>query len=145
MTKMTLTDIVKNIGYHASKEAALIVAPLAAVSSMAGKGGDGILDNIAAIYHVPAQIGYFLWANITNQGMRDYNIARGGELADIVVNSLKNLIQRPAETIGVAAGVYALIRFTPQLLKYIGKKRKEHKLGKKRKEHKHARPYGVTG
>ncbi|MFH1916618.1 MAG: hypothetical protein ABIJ21_05105 [Nanoarchaeota archaeon] len=132
---MTLTDIVKKIGYNASKEAAHIVAPLAAVSSMAGKGGAGILDNIAAIYHVPVQVYHVAKAYITNEGIRTFTFERIGELADIVGNAAKNLVERPAETIGVAAGVYALIRSTPQILKYIGK----------RKKHKHAAPYGVTG
>jgi hypothetical protein len=127
---MKLYDIVKKAGYETTKQVAQFVAPLAAVSSMAGKGGNGVLDNLVAIYHVPAQLFYTGKAFITNEGVRDFTLNRLGEVLSIIGSAAKNIVERPIETFGVAATVYVAVKYSPQIVKYISTKLKQRK-GKK--------------
>lgn len=114
---MGIKNISKKIAYGAVKEAAGFVAPLAALSSTAGAGGDGYLDNLVAVYHVPEQMYQVGKAFITNQGVRDFTFQRLGDLASIVGHSAENIIKRPLETAVAAGVVYGLVRFSPHMVK----------------------------
>ncbi len=116
-----IKEIGKTIGHKTTKEVCKFLAPLTAISSMAGSGGDGILDNITAVYHVPETIGRIGHGVITDAGMRTVGLDVMGDLSDIVQNGAINLAERPVETIGTAAGVYAGTRFLPELTKYVAK------------------------
>jgi len=119
--KMEIKNKAKNLTakilYKTADEAASFVAPFAAVSSMAGTGGNGILDNLVAIYHVPKTIGYLGYAFAKDMGIRTTTIYCGKELTDILLNAGKNLIERPLETLGVAGGVYLGIKYAPRIIR----------------------------
>jgi hypothetical protein len=116
---------IKKIGgkilYGASKEVTRFLAPLTAIASTAGKEGNGITDNLKAVYHVPHQIYEVGKAFVQNEGIRTFFGNRANDLTEIVGDTIENCVERPLETIGVAAGVYTITRFAPQLIKGASK------------------------
>jgi hypothetical protein len=114
-------NLLGKIGYKISKETAGFLAPLAAVSSTAGKGGDGIADNLAAIYHVPKAVYGIGKAIVMDEGIRSTGFKLMGDLVDIVGTGAQNLVERPIETLGTAAGVWAGTRYAPHMVKGVGK------------------------
>lgn len=68
---MKVKEIPRKIAYGTAKQAASWVAPLVALSSIAGKGGDGYLDNVIASFEVPKQILKVGYAVTINKGSRD--------------------------------------------------------------------------
>ncbi len=126
-----VSDARKNLGRWTANEVTRLIAPPMAIASMAGKDGDGILDNIVAIYHVPATI-YKLLSGITFiDGEAMYKLKAGGaalkEVGEVFIEGLKNMYERPLETAEVAAGVYITVRTAPYIIRGTSKlfKKKE--------------------
>ena len=118
---MGFKNFMGKLGYKSAKEAARIVAPIAALASTAGAGGEGYLDNVAAVYNAPRQLYEFGKAFVGNEGVRDFTINRLVDLGSLVGQTAENIAERPLETALAAAGVYATVRFTPHLVKGITK------------------------
>ena len=116
---MKIKEIPGKIAYAAVKEAASITAPLAALASTAGKGGDGYLDNLVAVYHVPEQIYHAGKAFVMNEGVRTFTFNRLGDLAQIVGNSAENIVKRPLETAVAAGIVYGAVKYSPHMIKGV--------------------------
>ena len=114
---MGIKKFLGKASYGATKEAARFAAPLTALSSTAGAGGDGYLDNFLAVYHVPKQLFEVGKAYITNEGVRTFTGERLGDLSQLAWNSIKNIVERPTETITAAGIVYLATRFSPAMAK----------------------------
>jgi hypothetical protein len=103
-------SLLGKIGYNISKGVCSFVAPLAAVSSMAGKGGDGIWDNLLATYHAPKMLGTAaIELARESMGFRDLE-----EAVEVIRYAGQNLIERPVETVVTAAGVWGATKYAPQ-------------------------------
>lgn len=124
---MRKKDLTLKVFYGLSKEIFDFIAPLAALSSMAGKGGDGLVDNLISVYHVPKTICYSIYALAKNEGVRDFAMNNIKELSDILFHTGKNLIERPAETILIAGGVYLGTKYFPYVVRFVLSKKNKRK------------------
>ncbi|MFH1840249.1 MAG: hypothetical protein ABH849_03810 [Nanoarchaeota archaeon] len=112
---------VENTPYRTAKEITRFVAPIAALASTAGAGGDGYLDNILSVYNAPRQLWEIGEALVRNEGARDFLFERTGDLWNLLGSTVNNFVERPAETAIAAAGVYAGIRLAPMTVRGVSK------------------------
>ena len=77
-------SLLGKLGYNISKGVCNFLAPLTAVSSMAGEGGDGVMDNLAAIYHAPKTIYEVGKAFALDEGIRSTGFKVMQELSEVV-------------------------------------------------------------
>jgi len=114
---MGIKELPGKIGYRAVKEVASFIAPLTALASTAGSGGNGYLDNLTAVYHVPEQLYHTGAALVRNTGIRDFSFERLGNLGSMIADTADNVVNRPTETAIAAGIVYGLTRFLPHIVK----------------------------
>lgn len=114
---MKIKEISGKLAYGTIKEIATFVAPLTALSSTAATNGKDYLDHFVATYHVPEQVYQIGKAFAKNEGIRDFTFKRLNDLATIVSNATKNIVENPVETAVAAGIVYCLTRFSPYIIK----------------------------
>lgn len=112
-------SITGKIGYATAKGIAAFAAPITALSSTAGRGDYGFLNNLAAVYQVPQKV----YQVAANEGI-GFTVSSLGDLASLVSNSAKNIAERPWETAAVAGAVFCLTKFSPHIVKAALKKKK---------------------